>query len=878
MKIEQITLKNFLSHESSQVSFKGNINAIVGVNGAGKSSIIDGIVFSLFREPSRGNMNNLIRKGKKTSTVEIVLSDNSKGKIYTIRRNIPASTEDSILENSKPLAYRSSEVSQKVQEILHLDKDILLSTVIVRQGDIESIFKDLADVMKKVMKLENLEKLTDSNGPIFSVKKELEMKLENLQKDKEMYESKIAQKKDLEKEIDNLNNNLKSLEAQKEEKTLQLNQLQKNKEEEDKKRERYIELKAKLENANTQLNKIKEDVKDLEEKMKIEQELDTELKQLQEEKENLQRLNDIINQLKLISQSIKDNNNQLQKLSREIDEYKENLHTKKELEDKAKKYEENKQILEQLKRKYLEYNKIKSVYDSDREKENNLENELQRFLIFIDINKLQNDLDKISERIQNLNTEKGQKEESVNQLLKIIKNLNDVHGNICPVCGRELDEEHKKKIREESETKIKDIKIEIQKIEKELRDLNEEKRNIETKIKKALELKAKKESKEKELNDLKEKIIEEEKTLNQLKDSHDKYESIEKELEELEQYYKKYLQLQRYTQNELEEKEKNKQEILQRLDELNSKYSQLRSQLTIPDEEISRISFKISQIEKEYNNKQGILIRIKAEIERKKKELDDIKEIDNEIQTINAEILRLDFDEAKYNELINSINTLNQEVNSMSQEISRILGKLEADKKSLEQINSELEKLKTSIDKIPQIEKGLSKLEKLRNDLSGSGLQNFIISNVKPKIENNLNDILSMFNLSFSRVSVDFEIGGKSKKGKTKITAFNTAGYDLDIEMLSGGERISIALALRLAIARALLDEIGFMILDEPTIHLDEERRRELLNIIRSAMSIVPQIIIVTHDDEVKEISDYIINVYKKGDSSAVKEGVSDDQ
>jgi len=41
---------------------------------------------------------------------------------------------------------------------------------------------------------------------------------------------------------------------------------------------------------------------------------------------------------------------------------------------------------------------------------------------------------------------------------------------------------------------------------------------------------------------------------------------------------------------------------------------------------------------------------------------------------------------------------------------------------------------------------------------------------------------------------------------------------------------------------------LGFMILDEPTIHLDSQRRSELLNVIKESTNAVPQIIVVTHE------------------------------
>ena len=57
--------------------------------------------------------------------------------------------------------------------------------------------------------------------------------------------------------------------------------------------------------------------------------------------------------------------------------------------------------------------------------------------------------------------------------------------------------------------------------------------------------------------------------------------------------------------------------------------------------------------------------------------------------------------------------------------------------------------------------------------------------------------------------------------------------------------------------------------LDEPTIHLDTYRRQELIDILKR-MSIIPQMIIVTHDADLEEAADNIIKVEKEEGNSLV--------
>ena len=80
---------------------------------------------------------------------------------------------------------------------------------------------------------------------------------------------------------------------------------------------------------------------------------------------------------------------------------------------------------------------------------------------------------------------------------------------------------------------------------------------------------------------------------------------------------------------------------------------------------------------------------------------------------------------------------------------------------------------------------------------------------------------------------------------------------------------------MRLAIAKALSGKITTVIMDEPTTHLDEERRRELVEILKNffkgSSSILPQMIVVTHHREIEDAADNLILIENVGGVSQVK-------
>jgi len=90
----------------------------------------------------------------------------------------------------------------------------------------------------------------------------------------------------------------------------------------------------------------------------------------------------------------------------------------------------------------------------------------------------------------------------------------------------------------------------------------------------------------------------------------------------------------------------------------------------------------------------------------------------------------------------------------------------------------------------------------------------------------------------------------------------------LDLESLSGGEQVSVALALRLGMSHLLgTSNLNFMILDEPTVHLDSERRKSLVNVLSQLTNLKEddssmQFIIITHDAEIFDDSS-VENIYR---------------
>jgi len=85
------------------------------------------------------------------------------------------------------------------------------------------------------------------------------------------------------------------------------------------------------------------------------------------------------------------------------------------------------------------------------------------------------------------------------------------------------------------------------------------------------------------------------------------------------------------------------------------------------------------------------------------------------------------------------------------------------------------------------------------------------------------------------------------------------AGRELSFVMLSGGQQIAAAIAVRLALLREI-SNFRFAFFDEPTAHLDQDRRQQLA-IQLSSIKSFEQLFVITHDESFAGQANHTINL-----------------
>ncbi len=158
--IRNIELVDFLAHSNTKLGFENDATVFVGDNGAGKSSIIDAITFSLFGEHTRKNTKGLIRRGANQGFAKIEFSAN--GKNYQAIRKIDSKgtltaqfAED---VNGKLIPIAEGErkqfgesMTKHVEETLGMDFEKLKIASIVQQGELSSIIKAKPKEFKELL-------------------------------------------------------------------------------------------------------------------------------------------------------------------------------------------------------------------------------------------------------------------------------------------------------------------------------------------------------------------------------------------------------------------------------------------------------------------------------------------------------------------------------------------------------------------------------------------------------------------------------------------------------------------------------------------------------------------------------------------------------
>jgi DNA repair protein SbcC/Rad50 len=191
----------------------------------------------------------------------------------------------------------------------------------------------------------------------------------------------------------------------------------------------------------------------------------------------------------------------------------------------------------------------------------------------------------------------------------------------------------------------------------------------------------------------------------------------------------------------------------------------------------------------------------------------------------------------------------------LSNQLLEINTRIGVTQRSVQEAKETIDTSKKILAELEYASKYLSTIENIRSSVFNRdgfvalSLRSWALKMISMKAS----DYAAMFNIGISRIDL------KEKIRDIEVQCFGRQG-EIDMDSLSGGEKVAVALALRLGIANIMgSNKLDFIILDEPTIHLDDERRKSLVKIIseafREGLGPISQTVIITHDAEIFEDS-----------------------
>jgi exonuclease SbcC len=192
----------------------------------------------------------------------------------------------------------------------------------------------------------------------------------------------------------------------------------------------------------------------------------------------------------------------------------------------------------------------------------------------------------------------------------------------------------------------------------------------------------------------------------------------------------------------------------------------------------------------------------------------------------------------------------------LSDALLEINMKIGSSQKSIQQATKVIDDYNKILTELDYAAKYITILDKIRSTvfnrdgLVGLSLRSWALKTISYKAS----EYATMFNIGISRIDL------AEKVKDVDIICYGRHG-EIDMNSLSGGEKVAVALALRFAISYMMgSSKLDFIILDEPTAHLDAERRKSMVEIISQAFKDgdgpLSQIIIITHDAEIFEDSE----------------------
>ncbi|OED30500.1 SMC family ATPase [Methanosphaera sp. WGK6] len=476
----------------------------------------------------------------------------------------------------------------------------------------------------------------------------------------------------------------------------------------------------------------------------------------------------------------------------------------------------------------------------------------------------------LEKKIMNNEKELSSLESTIKTIKKSLKDLKNTKDK-CPICQSEISHSKHEQLSQKyeneiinAETRIEELKEANKKQYTSLKELKEYEESV-GKIDLSLLKNRSNESVKlyKDISQIKDYLKSRLNIEQDYQDNQSEINNIKEQINSLENNYQNHIH---YTKTyailpSIEDIIIKRDEYESEIVEKTNKIKEIMTTVRVKDD-IHRTIKHLEKQEQKYHTLLGKIQNKEQLLHEQQDTSEQIKQDHITIQDISSKIHELSYDFEEHEKIHNKYTLCDKKLNEIKTNLAVEESNRTSDK---ERLSEKTEKIK-ELDQIKLEQNNLTEyiklLTKIREVYSKDGAQKDLRNSIKPQIEKNTMNLFNEFDFPYPEIKLDEDYSITVKNGNST----------LNLNMISGGERIALALSLRLGIAKVITkNKTELLILDEPTIHLDEERRKELVDII-GKINFVPQMIVVTHDNEMEPLANNIIKINKENGISSSEE------
>ena len=875
MIFTRLRLSNFKPYGDCEVSFREGVTVIHGLNGSGKSSLLEACFFALYGSKALpGTLEEIISNGTDEAAIELWFTH--EGVDYHIERQLRrrgdrVTTSKCVLDGERADGERidrdgARTVRRFVTDLVRMDAEAFVNCAYVRQGEVNKLINATAQqrqtMIDDLLQLGMLETYRERAGQARLAVSDL---LENARGRLEQLDEQIAKKEaeNLHAQLNDLETNRDETEAAIEHYKTQRSRAETALSEAEDVLDTYeqhqadiAELEAKIDQLETQISETAAERDDLGEQRREaiaeRDERETTLEETLAETELTAVTGEAItDRREELTERYESLGDEIADLRVEATAYENQADT---LEDSAADLDtQAEEATARAETLETEADEADAAADEDETERQALETERDELLAQFENTDVDIALGGAAARCEELQTERQQLGEKLAETRTRLETAREAvdeaedllaAGN-CPTCGQPIDDASHVTTLDEKRARVETLETECEKIKADHESVAERLATAE------------------QLLDIEHRLGEIDDECNRLADRiEDRRESAEKKRErataERETAAEKREQATERTAAAEEKRQDAEQlrstienktakreavgDALSRLDDLDT----VREAIANIDDRIDRLTDRREALAEQNDERREWLADKRAERDALREQFDDDRVAAARKRKANAEEHLETFDE-KLAEHRDQRDELRDRIATVTNKLSE----LESRRDERETIAERVGRLETVYRETEELE---SMYGELRTELRRRNVES---------LERMLNETFDLIygNDAYSRIELDNDY---------ELTVYQKDGQPLEPEQLSGGERALFNLSLRCAIYRLLAEGIEGaaptppLILDEPTVFLDSGHVSRLVELVDEMRGFgVRQILIVSHDDELVGAADDLITVEK---------------